>query len=73
MSHLSRAIEDSRVQGKFIVSEVVGETTKAGLADYINKACAQKNKKVAVDELSLAPLTSDRASTLNENSEPCPG
>ncbi|CAM1508501.1 Fc.00g053490.m01.CDS01 [Cosmosporella sp. VM-42] len=67
MPHLSRAVEDSHIKGKFIVSEVFGETTKAGLADYINKACAQKNKKVAVDELSLAPLTSDRVNTLNEN------
>lgn len=67
MPHLCRAVGDSRIQGKFIVSEVIGETTKSGLSDHIRTACSGQNKDVAVDEIVLAPLKSDRAGSLADN------
>lgn len=51
------------------MSEVVGETTKTGLAEYIQSACSQKGKAVSVDEINLAPLTTNRAITLADNSK----
>lgn len=60
------------MKGKYIVPEVVGETTKAGLAEYIQRACSQKGKAVSVDEINLAPLTTNRAITLADNSRTWP-
>ncbi|KPM41657.1 hypothetical protein AK830_g4915 [Neonectria ditissima] len=64
MPHLCRAVEDSRIQGKFIVSEVVGSTTLAGLESLITSACGHENKHATVEELRLPPLHSDRAQSL---------
>jgi hypothetical protein len=68
MPHLCQAVEDSRVRSRYTVSEVVGDVTNAGMAEYIKAACAKKNKAVTVEEVGLASLSSqDRAGTLSEN------
>ncbi|KAK7397665.1 hypothetical protein QQX98_012964 [Neonectria punicea] len=69
MPHLCRAVDDSRIHGKFIVSEVVGHLTKAGLENFVTTACEQKNKHVIVEELSLPPLTSNRAGSLADSDD----
>jgi hypothetical protein len=66
--HLCQAAQDSRIQGEFTVAEVVGDVASSCMADYIKTACAQKDKKVIVDEVSLASLSNDdRAGALVEN------
>ncbi|KAF7545278.1 hypothetical protein G7Z17_g9289 [Cylindrodendrum hubeiense] len=69
MPHLCQAVSDSRIQDKFIVSEVVGDLTNAGLASFVKTACAQKNQEITVEELTLPPLTSDRAGSLADSDE----
>lgn len=68
MRHLCHTVEDSRVQGKYTVSEVVGDMTNVELASYIKTACAKKGKDAVVDELDLAsPSPDDRLAALTEN------
>lgn len=68
MRHLCQAVEDTRIKGKYTVSEVVGDMSNAGLASYIKTACAKKGKDVVVDELDLAsPSTDDRLGALAQN------
>ncbi|KAK5993174.1 hypothetical protein PT974_06602 [Cladobotryum mycophilum] len=68
LPHFCRAVQDSRVRGKYTVSEVIGELTDAGLSDHIKTACAKKGKTVKVDELRLASLSADdRVGSLSEN------
>lgn len=56
------------MRSRYTVSEVVGDVTNAGMAEYIKAACAKKNKAVTVEEVGLASLSSqDRAGTLSEN------
>lgn len=62
---LSRAAEDTRVKGRFLVTEVVGEMDdmgsleNTGLPGYIRTECASQNKQYDVDILDLASLPSE--------------
>lgn len=69
MPHLCRAVGDSRIQGKFVVSEVIGSMSKTGLVDHIRKACLEQGKDISVDEIALGPLKSDRAGSLADNDD----
>lgn len=72
MPHLCQAVEDSRVNGKAIVSEVVGDLAGADLSEYIKSACAEKDKTVTVDEIRLAALSvEDRPRSFSDNGMPC--
>ncbi|KAL6851821.1 BIG1 domain-containing protein [Trichoderma novae-zelandiae] len=62
MPHLCQAVDDRRIRGKAIVSEVVGDLADAHLPDYIKSVCAKANKAVTVDQVQLPPLSlEDRA------------
>lgn len=65
---LCQPVQQTGVNGKFVVSEVVGETSKIELDHYIRDACSRGGKRVKIDQISLPPLTSDRASVLAESS-----
>lgn len=68
MPSLCKAVEDSRVKGRYTVAEVVGDVTGAGFADQIKSACSKKNKEVAVNEIQLESLSlNDRTRALAEN------
>ncbi|KAI9158785.1 hypothetical protein HJFPF1_06783 [Paramyrothecium foliicola] len=70
MPHLCKAVEDSRVHGKYSVAEVVGDVNGKGLAEYIGTACEQKGKAVVIQELNLASVSSDgKANGLAENDD----
>ncbi|KAL7918174.1 BIG1 domain-containing protein [Trichoderma austrokoningii] len=70
MPHLCQAVEDDRINGKAIVSEVVGDLAGANLADYIKLACAKKDKMVPVYETRLAALSvDDKARSLSDNDD----
>jgi hypothetical protein len=72
MPHLCQAVEDSRINGKAIVSEVVGDLAGAGLSEYIKLACAKKDKMVPVDEIRLAALSvEDRTRSFSDNGMSC--
>lgn len=62
LPHLCQAVDDKRIKGKAIVSEVVGDLADADLSDYIESVCAKENKAVSVDQVQLPPLSlEDRA------------
>ncbi|KAL7797440.1 BIG/ATPase V1 complex, subunit S1 [Trichoderma ceciliae] len=70
MPHLCKAVEDERVNGKAIVSEVVGDLADIDLSEYIKSACAKKDKTVTVDEVHLAALpVEDKASSFSDNDD----
>lgn len=72
MPHLCQAVKDSRINGKAIVSEVVGDLAGADLSEYIKSACAKKDKTATVDEVRLAALSfEDRARSLSDNGMSC--
>lgn len=72
MPHLCQAVEDSRITGKAIVSEVVGDLAGADLSEYIKVACAKKDKTVPIDEIRLAALSvEDRARSFSDNGKSC--
>lgn len=72
MPHLCQAVEDSRINGKAIVSEVVGDLAGADLSEYIKSACAKKEKTITVDEIRLAALSlEDRARSFSDNGMSC--
>lgn len=65
---LCSAVEDSRNKGKFVVPEVIGDASFAGISETIKEACG--SKAVTVEELVLTSLPSDdRAGALSENSQ----
>ncbi|KAH0493735.1 hypothetical protein TgHK011_000388 [Trichoderma gracile] len=62
MPHLCQAVDDKRIKGRAIVSEVVGDVADADLSDYIKSVCAKEKKTVTVDQVQLPPLSlEDRA------------
>lgn len=68
MPHLCQvASNDLSIQTKFIVPEVLGPLTNAGLADLVKMACGEKYQDITVEELTLPPLTSDRAGSLADS------
>ncbi|KAH6606322.1 er big1 [Trichoderma cornu-damae] len=68
MPHLCQAVEDRRVNGKAIVSEVIGDLSDADLSDYIKSVCAKKDKTVTVDEVHLTALSlEDKAGSFSAN------
>ncbi|EHK50513.1 hypothetical protein TRIATDRAFT_232811 [Trichoderma atroviride IMI 206040] len=71
MPHLCQAVEDSRINGKAIVSEVVGDLAGANLSEFIKSACAKKDKTVTVDDVRLAALSvEDRTRSFSDNGMP---
>ena len=68
MPNLQQAITDSRIKGKHIVSEVIGDVSDDGLFAYIDAACNRMGKEVTVLGERLASLPAeDRALALAEN------
>jgi hypothetical protein len=68
MPNLCQAAEDSRVQGKLVISEVVGDISSSELTSYIESACAAKGKQVIITELALGSTSrDDHAESLAEN------
>ncbi|TQW11219.1 ER protein BIG1 [Cordyceps javanica] len=47
---------DERVQGRYIVSEVVGDVNYGNLIDFTNAACSQYGKQATVEQVSLRQL-----------------
>ncbi|KAF7548606.1 hypothetical protein G7046_g8614 [Stylonectria norvegica] len=66
---LCRAVDDSRINGRFIVSEVISDAGDAELYSFIKTACTKKDKTVDVAQITLSPLTSDRVQSLAINNE----
>ncbi|KFA62604.1 hypothetical protein S40285_05190 [Stachybotrys chlorohalonatus IBT 40285] len=65
---LCKAARDPRLRDQYVVSEVIGEVERDGLAAYIELACSEKQKAFTVDEVTLSPLgNDDRASVLTEH------
>ncbi|KAI9896219.1 hypothetical protein N3K66_008391 [Trichothecium roseum] len=68
MPNLCRAAESSSINGKYIVSEVVGDLKDNELVRYVKDSCLSKGKEVTVDEISLSSLSrNDRVGALEEN------
>lgn len=67
MTHLCQAAQDSRIQGKYVVVEIVGEMEMRGISDFIEEACAEKSKAVTVEELRLAHPSHKRDASLAGN------
>ena len=74
MTPLSHIAEDSRIQGKFLVSEVIGQMKDVsriedtGLVDFVSGVCGRIGKKHEVDILDLASLSADdQESALTRN------
>ena len=68
MPSLCRAAESSSINGKYIISEVVGDLKDNKLASYIKDSCLSAGKEVTVDEVSLSSLSrDDRAGALADN------
>ncbi|KAH7318756.1 BIG/ATPase V1 complex, subunit S1 [Stachybotrys elegans] len=65
---LCNAADASSLQGRYIVSEVVGAVAGAGISAMIETACSQKEKKVTIEEVNLSSLSQeDRVESLAEN------
>jgi hypothetical protein len=68
MPRLCKAVEDSRIQGRFSVPEVVGNIESKGIVDLVRKACEHKSKIVNIKEVHLASVSLDnKANALAEN------
>lgn len=62
------ATVDKRVQGRYIVSEVVGDVADGNLAAYVKSACSKRGKQVTIEQVSLGQLPQDdRNSALQSN------
>ncbi|KAJ6787560.1 hypothetical protein PWT90_00643 [Aphanocladium album] len=59
---------DERIQGKYIVSEVVGDIMDSNLVKFVKTACSQHGKQAVVELVSLGQLPQeDRAEALLVN------
>ncbi|KAG6003874.1 hypothetical protein E4U21_001622 [Claviceps maximensis] len=67
MPHLCQAVKDSRVQGKYTVSEVVGDVTASGFVHHIKASCGKKGKEAKIIERPLESLSGDRDQSLSTN------
>lgn len=67
MPHLCKAIDDSRVRGKYIVAEVIGNITDADFQDHIKSSCARKGRTAKVVRAPLELLSGSRAKSLAKN------
>lgn len=47
---------DTRILGKYIVSEVVGDIKDGNLANFVKNACLQHGKQAVVEQVSLSQL-----------------
>ncbi|EJP63877.1 Protein big1 [Beauveria bassiana] len=47
---------DSRIQGKYIVSEVVGDIRDGNLINFVKTACSQYGKQAVIEQVSLGQL-----------------
>ncbi|OAA66244.1 BIG1, ER integral membrane cell wall biogenesis [Cordyceps fumosorosea ARSEF 2679] len=57
MPSLHRAVTlDDRIQGKYIVSEVVGDINAGNLVNFVKTACSQSGKAAIVEQVSLSQL-----------------
>lgn len=54
MPHLCKAVEDSRIKGKYFVAEVIGDVAEVRLDEYIKSVCSKKGKAVDVKSVRLA-------------------
>ena len=50
---------DDRIQGKYIVAEVVGDIKVGNLVNFVKNACSQHGKQAVVEQVSLAQLPQD--------------
>jgi hypothetical protein len=68
LPHLCEAATDSRIQGRYAVSEVIGDMSRQTLASYIKSACGASQRDATIVELSLAPVSQhNTASQLAEH------
>lgn len=59
---------DTRVHGKFMVSEVIGDATSETLINFVKASCSKRGKEVVVEQIQLDQLPQeDRAETLLAN------
>ncbi|KAJ4145719.1 hypothetical protein LMH87_004556 [Akanthomyces muscarius] len=61
---------DDRIQGKYIVSEVVGDIKDGNLVNFVKNACSQHGKQAVVEQVSLGQLPQEnraRALLLNDH------
>ncbi|KAJ3498775.1 hypothetical protein NLG97_g844 [Lecanicillium saksenae] len=59
---------DERIQGKYIVSEVVGDIMDSNLVNFVKTACSHHGKQAIVEQVSLGQLPQeDRAEALRIN------
>ncbi|KAF4983637.1 hypothetical protein FZEAL_989 [Fusarium zealandicum] len=67
MPHLHNAMKDSKVQGKFIVPEVVGGSIDVEeIKEYIKKSCAKQGKEVVPHVMSLVSLQDSQHEERND-------
>lgn len=71
LPHFCKAVDDSRVNGKYTVAEVIGDVTNAQLDEYIKLSCNKKGKAASVDSVRLGSLApANRAFDLSRNGKP---
>lgn len=59
---------DTRVHGKFMVSEVIGDVMSETLINFVKTACSKRGKEVVVEQVQLDQLPQeDRAEALLAN------
>lgn len=56
MPNLCRAAEGDDIQGRFSVSEVIGQVSGVALAEAINTACLAQGKQASIKEVGLEEL-----------------
>ncbi|KOS17892.1 Protein big1 [Escovopsis weberi] len=68
LPHLCSLARDSRIQGTFTVSEVLGKLGDLSLSEHIESSCSKQGKAAKVDQLQLSSLSGeDRAGILAHN------
>lgn len=71
MPHFCKAVDDSRLMGKYTVAEVVGDVTNAELDEHIKLSCNKKGKTASVQSVRLGSLApANRAFDLARNGKP---
>ncbi|OAQ96312.1 hypothetical protein LLEC1_00137 [Akanthomyces lecanii] len=56
--HQSLTLDD-RIQGKYVVSEVVGDIKDGNLIDFVKNACSQHGKQAVIEQVALGQLPQD--------------
>lgn len=68
MPAFKHSVANDHIQGKYIISEVVGDIMDGNLVNLVKTACSARGKEAAVEQVSLNQLPyEDRAEALLAN------